>query len=61
MMQERGQDRRVRECGPPNGLADRRQIAERRKIEISEASIDEFEFLRSASSFRSSGSIDVLA
>ena len=52
MFQKRGRDRRVKESGPTKGSLERRNIAERRKIEITESSYDEFEILMSALGFR---------
>ena len=53
MFQKRGSDRRVKESGPVFGSSERRNIAERRRIGISETSFDEFEVLMSALGFRS--------
>ena len=54
MYQKRGRDRRTRDLGPPNSSQERRCIAERRRIKVSEASLDEFEALMSALGFRNS-------
>ncbi len=56
MMQKRGCDRRVRESGPPRECPERRCIAERRRIQISEATLDEFEVLMTALGFRNNRS-----
>ena len=52
MFMERGPDRRVKEPVYLEGSKERRHIAERRRIEISESSYDEFEILMSALGFR---------
>ena len=52
MFMERGPDRRVKESAQMEGSKERRHIAERRRIEISESSYDEFEILMSALGFR---------
>jgi len=56
MFQKRGSDRRVNESEPSDGFMERRQIAERRRIGISESPYDEFEILMSALGFRPSES-----
>jgi hypothetical protein len=45
-------DRRIQDFGPPVGCAERRCIADRRKIEVSEATYEEFETLMAALGFR---------
>lgn len=52
MFKERGPDRRVNEPSQMEASKERRHIAERRRIEISESSYDEFEILMSALGFR---------
>jgi len=52
MFKERGPDRRVNEAALLDGSEERRHIAERRRIKISDASYDEFEILMSALGFR---------
>ena len=52
MARKRMSDRRVRDFGPPSGCAERRCIADRRKIEVSEATYEEFEMLMAALGFR---------
>ena len=52
MARKRMSDRRIQDFGPPVGCAERRCIADRRKIEVSEATYEEFETLMAALGFR---------
>ena len=45
-------DRRTQDYGPPAGYAERRCIADRRKIQVAEATYEEFETLMTALGFR---------
>jgi len=55
MFMQRGPDRRVREPVVPEDSEDRRHIAERRRIGVSESTHYEFELLMSALGFRPDG------
>lgn len=57
MIKRQAGDRRCKESGPPTGCAERRSMAERRRISISDASLDEFEMLMSALGFRRKSSV----
>lgn len=52
MARKRMSDRRVQDMGPPDGYAERRCIADRRKMEVSDATYEEFELLMAALGFR---------
>lgn len=52
MARKRMGDRRVQDLGPPSGCEERRCIADRRKMEVSEATYEEFETLMAALGFR---------
>jgi hypothetical protein len=52
MVQKRGSDRRNRDYGPPHGCQERRYMAERRRMAVSDASLAEFEALMCALGFR---------
>ena len=52
MVHRRANDRRSRDSGPPNGCQERRYLAERRRMSVSDASLAEFETLMSALGFR---------
>ena len=56
MFKQRGPDRRVSEPVILEGSEERRHIAERRRIGVSESSYYEFELLMSALGFRSDDS-----
>lgn len=45
-------DRRIQDFGPPSGCEERRCLADRRKIEVSDATYEEFERLMAALGFR---------
>lgn len=45
-------DRRIQDLGPPAGCAERRYIADRRRIQVAEATYEEFESLMAALGFR---------
>ena len=53
MIQKRRGVRRIHNDGPPEGFLERRYMDERRKTDISQASINAFESLMSALGFRS--------
>jgi len=42
----------MQDFGPPSGCAERRCIADRRRIQVSEATYEEFEMLMAALGFR---------
>jgi len=52
MFKKRMGERRVNESSGLNGRSERRCLAERRRIGVSEASLDEFEVLMTALGFR---------
>ncbi len=52
MARKRMSDRRTQDFGPPSGCAERRCIADRRSIQVSEATYEEFEMLMAALGFR---------
>ena len=58
MRRERGRERRVFEFGPPNGCAERRSLAKRRRLDVLQASLSQFEVLMSALGFRDTRSDD---
>lgn len=52
MARKRMSDRRILDLGPPAGCAERRYIADRRRIQVAEATYEEFESLMAALGFR---------
>jgi hypothetical protein len=58
MNRVRGQDRRDVEFGAPCGFLERRERAERRRIEVIDGSIEEFESLMAAMNARRGEMID---
>jgi len=57
MARKRMGDRRVQDLGPPSGCVERRCIADRRKMEVAEATYEEFEALMRALGFRRNASL----